>query len=212
MSANLNYWTAPHNSDNGFPDSDGRRDERREMGWLSRSELWYRALSHVKSFYWMCRRGTRPPSGIPQVSEPSLHSTLSTIAHIHIPRHTHKHTLSLPLANSLKRVTLVLQLPVKRGEHCLWVNKVEVTDQVNLREQGFHFLRTFLWTPNMSLTARSDSSGTWWLMLWPQVKKALFQILIWYSSYVRSKHSRRTFDFIEVSSFCQSLNEINMDG
>lgn len=89
-----------------------------------------------------------------------------------IHTNTHTLTLSLPLANSLKRVTFVLQLPVKRGERCLWVNKVEVTDQVNLREQEFHFPRTFLWTPNTSLTARSDSSGTWWLMLWPQVKKS----------------------------------------
>lgn len=96
------------------------------------------------------------------------------LSHIHIPRHTqkHTHTHTQPLANSLKRVTFVPQLPVKRGEHCLWVNKVKVTDQVNLREQGFYFLGTFLLTPNMFPAARRDNSGTYWLMVWPQVKKS----------------------------------------
>lgn len=131
MSANLNYWTAPHNSDNGFPDSDGRKDERREIGWLSGTELRYRALSHVKSFYWMCRRGTRPPLRY----SPSFRA-FAALDPFHYRTYTFPdiHTHTQPLANSLKRVTFVHQLPVKRGEHCLWVNKVKVTDQVNFKK------------------------------------------------------------------------------
>ncbi len=198
MSANLNYWTAPHNSDNGFPDSNGRRDERREMGWLSGTELRYRALSHVESFCWMCRHGTCPTSGIYQVSEPLL---LSFHYHTYTRSQTHTHTHALPLANSLKRVTFVLQLPVKRGEHCLQVNKVKFTEQVNIRKHRFHFQSTFYVHPTCSsLPEVTVLELDDWCCdhRWESRNRVVCNLITAHYNTVCSKQSRLTVYSIEV--------------
>ncbi len=185
MSANLNYWTAPIIPTMDFltPTDVGMSEGR----WAdSPGPNWGTGPYHMWNPFVGCAGMERAP---PQVY---------TKFHIHVP---HTHTHALPLANSLKRVTFVLQLPVKRGEHCLRVNKVKFTEQVNIRKHRFHFQSTFYVHPTCSsLPEVTVLELDDWCCdhRWESRNRVVCNLITAHYNTVCSKQSRLTVYSIEV--------------
>ncbi len=129
-----------------FPDSNGRRDERRGDGLTLRDRTEVQGLITCGILLLDVQAWNGPT--LRYLPSFRAFAALFPLPHIYTSQ-THTHTRSTT-CKLTQESDICSPVACQRGERCLRVNKVKFTEQVNIRKHRFHFQSTFYVHPTCS--------------------------------------------------------------